>query len=240
MNARLGLAGGNPPPPPPPPPPPTDNTAPVIALGAPADGSTQPANTQLTVTANISDPDDAVASAVMVWEYNGQVLNFDCASPPSGFTCTHNGASYSWTLSVGSGPRAWTIKATDSHGNVTTSARRTLTLGSGQPPPPPPPPNGPTVQFDAPAAGTTYSAGSSITIQVTATDQSSAIASAQLRWRSPSGDALFDLSQVSATDWAATLQLSSAAVAGTRNLVVTVTDGNGTKASTPSLVIRVQ
>jgi hypothetical protein len=239
MNARLGPSSGNPPPPPPPPPP-GDSTPPTIAAISPANGATLAANTTISLSATITDPDDAVASAVLVWEYNGQTLNFDCNNPPSGFTCSHSGGTYTWSLSVGSGPRAFTITATDSSGNKTTSARQTLTLGSGNPPPPPPPPNGPTVAFDSPSAGATVSPGGTIDVRVTATDASASISSVSLRWHSPSGDQLYDLSSVGGNDWGRSLQLSSAAVSGPRTLRVTVTDSNSQRASTADLSIQVQ
>ena len=240
MNARLGPASGNPPPPPPPPPPPgNDTTAPKIVISSPANHSTLPSNTTISISATITDPDDAVASATLVWEYNGTTLNFDCANPPSGFTCNHSGSSYQWSLNVGSGPRAFTIQAKDSHGNAAASARYTVTLGGGNPPPPPPP-TGPSVAFDSPASNASYAPGDPVDIRVTVTDTQATVNAVQLRWRSPSGDALFDLSSLGGNDWGASLQLSQGAVAGTRSLRVTATDANNTKASTQDLTINVQ
>ena len=239
MNARLGLSVGNPPPPPPPPPPTNDTTPPSISAISPANGATLAANTTISISAHITDPDDAVASALLTWEYNGQTLSFDCANPPNGFTCTSNGGNYTWSLSVGSGPRAFTITAQDSHGNTATSARQTLTLGNGNPPPPPPPPNGPSVTFDSPSAGTVVSPGGLVAIRITATDAAS-ITSASLRWHSPSGDRLFDLASMGGNDWGASLQLSTAAVSGPRTLRVTVTDSNSQQASTSDVIIQVQ
>jgi hypothetical protein len=177
---------------------------------------------------------------VLVWEYNGNTLTLDCDSPPSGFTCAHSGSSYTWSLSVGSGPRAFTITAKDAAGAATVSPRRTLTLGAANPPPPPPPPNAPTVSFDAPGNNGVFHAGDAITITVTVTDSAASVSTVQLNWHSPSGDRLFDLSNVGGSNWGATLQISTAAAAGPRTLTVTATDASNNRASTPPLTIQIQ
>ena len=73
---------------------------------------------------------------------------------------------YEWSFAVGSGPRAFAVRATDAAGNVTTSPIRSITLGDGAPPPPVGGP--PKVAVDAPGEGVTHRPGDRIEVRVTA------------------------------------------------------------------------
>ena len=96
------------------------NQAPTVAMTAPANGATFPAPGTVTINANASDTDGTVAKVEF---YNGTtLLGADTTAP----------YSYTWSgVPVGT----YTLKAiaTDNSGAATTSATRTITVGT--PPP---------------------------------------------------------------------------------------------------------
>ena len=96
------------------------NQAPTVALTAPANGATFPAPGTVTINANASDTDGTVAKVEF---YNGTtLLGADTTAP----------YSYTWS-GVPTGTYTLKAIATDNGGAATTSATRTITVGT--PPP---------------------------------------------------------------------------------------------------------
>jgi hypothetical protein len=233
-------------PPPPPqdsgPPPPVDTTPPVVALGAPSDSATVPGSTKLDVSATASD-DVAVAQVVLLWESDGKLTKFDCAAMPQGHTCSVSGNTRTWRLNVGTGTRTWSVQATDTSSNTTVSEKRTLTLqgapadggadGGG------PLGGAPTVTLDQPAAGASFSPGALIAVRATATDDGQ-VTEVWLKWSSPNGDSVYQMSNLGGASWGVDLDLDPSAQPGPRTLRVTAWDDQGQPASAKDVVIQIQ
>lgn len=102
-----------------------DETAPRITIVAPTPDTEWRANSTVEVEALVRD-DGEVASAVLVWDFNGN----DYACPRSGQTvsCTVSGDRYTWRLRVSTGDRPFQIRARDDQGNEALSPRRSLRL----------------------------------------------------------------------------------------------------------------
>jgi regulation of enolase protein 1 (concanavalin A-like superfamily) len=100
-------------------PPPAGNTAPTVALTAPASGATYTAPASVALTATASDADGSVAKVEF---YSGAtLLGTDTSSP----------YSYTWS-SVPAGSYSLTAAAYDNNGMKVTSAARTITVtGTG-------------------------------------------------------------------------------------------------------------
>jgi peptidoglycan/xylan/chitin deacetylase (PgdA/CDA1 family) len=149
------LGGGTPPPPPPPP---ADTTAPIVTIGAPANGSTV-----TTGTPTISGTGGAAATddkSVSVSLYSG--------SSATGATVRQltaaigAGGAWSTTPATALPNGTYTVRATqkDAADNTGTSNTVTFTVkvGSTPPPPPPPPPadtTAPVVSISSPSTGAT-------------------------------------------------------------------------------------
>lgn len=231
----LGAASGEPPPPPPPPPP-GDTTAPTVAITSPADGASLPANSTISVVATATD-NIGVTSRDLLWTQSTGTVTVSCASPPSGVTCTQNGATSTWSFAVGTGPRSIAVRAKDAAGNTATTPVRSITLGGGTPPPPPPG-TSPVVSFDSPAAGAAIAPGAMMNIRATATDDEN-VAQVRLSWTSPGGTSYYNLSNLGGGAWGIDLRLSSTAVAGSRTLRITATDNDGNATPTANRTIQV-
>jgi len=232
--ATLGPAGT--PPPPPPPPPPGDSTPPTVAITAPADGATLPANAPITVTATATD-NVGVTAVDLLWTQPSGQVTVNCGSPPSGVTCSFSGGTATWRFNVGTGARSLAVRARDAAGNTATTPTRSITLGSA-PPPPPPPDAAPTVAFDAPAQGAQVRPGAQIQVRATATDDEQVV-QVRLAWTSPSGTSYYTLTNLGGSTWGIDLNLSSSAVAGARSLVLTATDNDGNATTTAARMIQV-
>lgn len=243
----VGGGGGNPPGP--------DTTPPVVTLLSPDDGSTEQPNASVTITASITD-DVHVADAALLWEVNGKIVTMDCAAPPAKVTCTAMAGTYTWSFPAGSGPRSFSVRGTDTSNNTTTSPSRHITLGQGNGAgggtgtggsgagagpgaggggPPPMPPGGAAVSVDAPVAGASVHAGDTVTVDVSA----DAASEVWMRWKSPNGDVIYPLDQVSATKWSIDIQVSDSAVPGPRTIRVTAWDNQGGKTTAPDRQISV-
>lgn len=236
MFGRLGPSGGTPPPPPPPPPG-TDTTPPTVTLVSPANGSTQPANASLSVVATASD-ETAMGDAVLRWQVGATTHSMSCASPPSGVTCNSSGGTYTWTLSVGTGARSFSVRATDAAGNTAQTPTWSITLGASTPPPPPPG-GAPSVTIDTPTVGETVLKGSPLPVRITASDSDGSVVDARLRWIAPSGEVVYRLYKLDATTWGIDLNVSPYAVDGPRTLRVSVWDNAGNRTTAPDLTITV-
>ncbi|MEP7124352.1 MAG: Ig-like domain-containing protein [Byssovorax sp.] len=217
-----------------------DTVPPKVDVGSPDDGGKLTANSTIVVTATATD-DVSLASVALLWQLNGKTITMDCASGPDFVDCAQTGDTFTWKFPVGSGPRSFSVRAVDSAGNQTETPVRSITLaddgGGGQPPPPSG--SDPQVSFVSPAAGDKVSSGDSIPVRVTV-DDDGWIDQVWLRWKSPTGDAVYALDQYDATTWGIDLDLSSAAQQGDRTLRVTAWDNDGNKTTAPDLTIQVQ
>jgi Bacterial Ig domain len=197
----------------------SDGGATEITLVSPDDGVTLPANSQVTLVADVTSS-AAVTQVVLDWVMPTGTVQVDCAAPPADTTCTQNGDEYTWSFTGSSGPRSWSVEATDSTGTTTTSAMRSLTLGSTATPSP----TTPTVTFDSPSQGATVDVGQSVSVVVEA-DGPNGVAQVWLDWVSEAGDQQYPLSYVGGTQWSITLPpVSGAGGSGTRTLTVTAFD----------------
>jgi hypothetical protein len=141
----------------------------------------------------------------------------DCASPPSGTSCTHTAAGqYTWSFAATTGARSWYVVATDTAGNKTTSATRTLTLASGSS-------ETPVVAILEPAAGAAYPPGGTVPVVVTASAPYG-VSQVWLTWSGPAGSTQLQLSYLGGTEWGLNVPFSASAVAGDRTLTVTAYD----------------
>jgi hypothetical protein len=129
----------------------TDTNGPTVQLTAPVGGSTITSLT--TISATASDPSGVAKVDFLV---DGNVVNSD----------TTSAYSYQWDSStVANGTHTIVAKAYDTIGNSTSSSPITVTTNN----------KGtdttkPTVSLTAPAAGTTVTAGTAVTISATAAD----------------------------------------------------------------------
>jgi hypothetical protein len=131
------------------------NTAPVIGITGPAANSSFPAGSSITITANATDSDGAIAKVEF---FNGQTkLGEDLTGP----------YSFAWA-NVPAGNYSLTAKATDNQGAVTTSIQVAITVSS--------PNKAPVVNLTNPANNTGFTAGSTIAIAASATDSDGTIA----------------------------------------------------------------
>jgi hypothetical protein len=209
-----GSDGGSPPPVDGGSPPPTGG--PAVTLVSPGDGATLAGNSTISLVADVTSS-VAIADVVLEWVEASGTVAVDCASPPSGTTCTHTTAGqYTWSFAATTGARSWYVVAKDTAGNSTTSATNTLTLASG---------NGetPVVTILEPAAGTSYPPGGTVPVVVTASAPYG-VSQVWLTWSGPAGSTQLELSSLGGSEWGLDVPFSASAVAGTRTLTVTAYD----------------
>ena len=225
LTGKLGAAQA-PPPPVVTPPQSEDQTAPVVSVRSPADGSFAAENTTFGVSVTATDA-GGLAKVELLWQFNGTVV-IDCANPASGAQCTQNGDTFTWAFKVGTGPRSFQIRATDTAGNVTTTVARGVTFGAEALPP---------VSADAavvvtsPADGAGLAKGSTIQVRATMRDDvETNIAQVVATWTLPSGtQRSFNLVNLDGSTWGLDLVTSRTAVPGTRIVRVVATDRQGNK-----------
>lgn len=109
--------------------PPNDAGPPSVFVATPADGAVLPAQQTVEVVATIAD-DSGIARAELLWTNQDESI-FPCPFDSQTVSCAVNGTTYTWSLQVGDGDRAFSVRATDIVGNVTESAVRTLVLTPG-------------------------------------------------------------------------------------------------------------
>jgi uncharacterized protein (TIGR03382 family) len=169
---KLGPSDGSPPPPPV-----EDNQAPSISMVTPDDGATFQAETEVAITATITD-DVGLTQVRLYWENNDIWLA--CPGQGGGWACSQAGSNYTWTLSPAAGSRTFFIEARDVGGNTSQSDEITiwLTEDGAAPPEDTMPPD---VALIAPAAGAELQAQGNIQVVVSASDDAG-IAGVELEW----------------------------------------------------------
>ena len=202
-------------------PPPTGS--PTVTLVSPANGATLAGNTTISLVADVTSS-VGIADVVLEWVQPSGSVAVDCASPPSGTTCTHTTAGqYTWSFAATTGARSWSVVAKDTAGSSTTSATNTLTLASGSS-------ETPVVTILEPAAGTGYPPGGTVPVVVTASALYG-VSQVWLTWSGPAGSTQLELSALGGSEWGLNVPFSASAVAGTRTLTVTAYDPYGVAGS---------
>jgi hypothetical protein len=115
---NLGAGGGTPP---------ADTVPPQATVTAPAEGAVLPANTTMQVVATVTD-ETALASVELLWNFTGDT--FPCPFSGQAVSCSQSGTTYTWTLNVGVGLRAFQVRAIDTAGNTTITGERTIELSA--------------------------------------------------------------------------------------------------------------
>ncbi|MCP4653924.1 MAG: hypothetical protein GY856_00755, partial [bacterium] len=169
------------------------NTAPTVNITAPADGSTYDDNDSITFTGTADDTEDGNITSSLSWS-----SSIDGA--------IGSGGSFSTTLSVGT--HTITASVTDS-GGLPGSDAITVYVNPAN--------TAPTVTITAPADGSGYTAGDSITFTGTANDTEDGNITASLSWTSSIDGTIGSGGSFSTT----TLSL------GTHTITASVTDSGG-------------
>lgn len=130
------------------------NQQPVVTFTGPADGSIFTAPATIALTATASDEDGAVAKVEF---YQGESKVGEDTTDPYEFSVT----------GLGVGTYAFSVRAIDDLGAITTSVTTTATVVN--------PNQSPTVAVTAPADGTTFAAPGTFTLTATAADADGAI-----------------------------------------------------------------
>jgi hypothetical protein len=108
------------------PPPPVDDTVPpVVTMVSPNDGAELQANSIIQVSAQATD-DHGLAAVELLWTFSGD--SFPCPFSGQAISCEVTGSTYTWSLNVGVGQRAFQVTATDLAGNQSSTPERTITL----------------------------------------------------------------------------------------------------------------
>ncbi|MBI4320050.1 MAG: S8 family serine peptidase [Chloroflexi bacterium] len=137
---------------------------PSVSITSPANGSTFHVNQSITFTGTASDPEDGDVTASLVWtsSINGQI-----------------GTGGSFAVSLSEGSHTITATATDSGGN-TGSASVSITVVN----------DAPVVAILQPVNGATFSSGTSITFEGTASDTEDGSLTSSLAWTSSKDGAI--------------------------------------------------
>ena len=140
------------------------NEAPVVVIDAPDDNSTFEEGTEITFTGSANDPEDGDLTNSLEW-----TSSLDGTLPATGGTIAVS------TLQVGT--HTIIAEATDSE-SESGSASITLTISPAATNDPP------TISIDAPADGTAFEEGTSITFEGTASDPEDGSLSENIAWSS--------------------------------------------------------
>jgi hypothetical protein len=130
----------------------TTGTAPVVSITSPANGTTFPAGSSITINAMATDADGNNTITGVTFLANGQVIGTDNTSP----------YSFTWT-GAASGAHQLTARATDNTNLTGTSQTVSVTVSGVTG-------TAPVATITSPSSGATFPAGSSVTINATATD----------------------------------------------------------------------
>lgn len=109
-----------------------DPTPPVVNVVSPANGATLSGNRAIEVAATATD-NIGVTGVQLRWAFNGE--SYGCPIEEEYVSCARSGDRFTWTLRVGTGSRAFTVRATDAAGNATETPSRSFELIEGTPPP---------------------------------------------------------------------------------------------------------
>jgi hypothetical protein len=213
--------------------PPTNpsDSVPQVAVLSPQDGATLPGNSDLSVTVQVSD-DKGIADVRLYWEFNGtRVLSCANAQPP--VECDVESDRVTFTLPVGTGPRAFTAEAVDTANQRTRAPRVTLTLADDQTDLPP------EVSITSPSDGSTLERGGPVSIRVSARDDS-AVRQVTLTWQAPAGAQTFRLDNLGNGTFGVDLTVSTNAAPGRRTLNVTAMDDAGQTTTSSPVSVDVQ
>ena len=167
------------------------NTAPTVSISAPADGSQFDEGASISFSGTATDAEDGTLTGSLSWS-----SNLDGA--------IGSGGSFSTVLSVGT--HTITASVTDS-GGLTGSDSITVTVN---------PNTAPTVTITAPADGSTFVSGSSVSFAGTATDAQDGTLTGSLSWTS-------SLDGVIGSGGSFSVVLS----VGTHTITASVTDSGG-------------
>ncbi len=107
---------------------PGDTTPPTASITSPNDSAVLPANTTMQVVATANDNSGQLASIDLLWNFTGDT--FPCPFSGQAVSCVQNGTTFTWTLNVGVGLRAFQVRAIDTAGNTTITGERTVELSS--------------------------------------------------------------------------------------------------------------
>ena len=189
------------------------NTAPVVSITAPANGTSVVEGTAVTFTGTASDTQDGNLTTALTWTSNRD-------------GALGTGGSLSRTLSVGT--HTITAAVTDS-GGLTGSATRTVTVTSATPSN-----TAPVVSITAPANGTSVVEGTAVTFTGTASDTQDGNLTAALAWTSDRDGALGTGGSLSRTLSVGTHTITAAVTdsggltgSATRSVTVTSSGGPG-------------
>lgn len=203
-------------------------SGPTVALVSPGNGAMIAGNASISLVADVASS-VGIADVVLEWVESSGTVAVDCASPPSGTTCTHTTAGqYTWSFAATTGARSWYVVAKDTAGNSTTSATNTLTLTSGSS-------ETPVVTILQPAAGTAYAPGGTVPVVATASAPRG-VSQVWLTWSGPAGSTQLQLSYLGGSEWGLDVPFSASAVAGTRTLTVTAYDPSNVAGSASTTI----
>lgn len=157
-------------PPPPPPPPPGENDPPTVSITSPSNGSSLNAGSNVSINLSSSDPDGNLSQHQIF--VNGTLVDTD-------------GANYTPYIITNISSGNYTVRAvvSDTQGE-TDDATVQFSVGGDNPPPPPPPPSGdnnpPTVSISSPLDGSNVSAGSTVSVNLSANDTDGTVVQHQI------------------------------------------------------------
>ncbi|HEX8794373.1 MAG TPA: hypothetical protein VF765_25690 [Polyangiaceae bacterium] len=202
--------------------------APTVTLVSPGNGAMIAGNAKISLVAEVTSS-VGIADVVLEWVQSSGTVAVDCASPPSGTTCTHTAAGqYAWSFAATTGTRSWYVVAKDTAGNSTTSATNSLSLTSGSS-------ETPVVTILQPAAGTPYPPGGTVPVVATASAPRG-VSQVWLTWSGPAGSTQLQLSYLGGSEWGLNVPFSASAVAGTRTLTVTAYDPSNVAGSASTTI----
>ena len=157
--------GSSNPPPPPPPPPSGENEDPTVNITNPDNGQNFNAGSDVSINLSANDPDGSISKHEIF--VNGSKVDTD----GSNYTphVIRNIAAGSYTIRA---------KVTDNDGG-TDDDTVSITVGGSNDPPPPPPPSGennpPTVSITSPNNGANFDAGSTVNVNLSASDSDGSV-----------------------------------------------------------------
>ena len=220
MLAKLGAAGSGTTTPPP-----AETVPPVVTIVSPANGAVLQQDAFITISANATD-NAGIASTQLIWDFTGDV--FDCPTNFGGgaVTCVRNGAVSTWTVRVSQGSRRFSVRATDTSGNVSETAKRTVNLGADGTPTNDTVP--PTANVTSPADNAVLPANTTMQVIATAADNTQ-LASVELLWNF-TGDVFpcpFEGQAVTCTQSGSTFTWNLTVGVGTRAFQVRAIDTAG-------------